>query len=178
MMMNKIPSNTPLNQILTYLESDQRYGGRNRALFALRQHLRIKDIAAMTNGDILNPDGTIRRFYISSIDGARYELDDITRAEIKRYLVYCWGSDLDLMESSDLDVPLFPTQKRSGFSANTLAQHFSALDKHIHGHFTKTGKATFAVSLPERQPTEAEPAKSHSNRSFRKIFSSLSHMVG
>jgi hypothetical protein len=32
-------------------------------------------------------------------------------------------------------VPVFPTQKRQQFSPNTLAQHFSALDKDIGQHF-------------------------------------------
>jgi hypothetical protein len=36
----------------------------------------------------------------------------------------------------DLDVPLFPTQKRERFSNNTLAQHFSLLDKDVWQRFT------------------------------------------
>jgi hypothetical protein len=52
--------------------------------------------------------------------------------------------------NTDLDVPLFPTQKRERFSNNTLAQHFSYLDKSIWQRFViqqATKKASIAGHL-------------------------------
>ena len=40
----------------------------------------------------------------------------------------------------DRNVSMFPTQKRRQFSPNTLAQHFSHLDKRIHRRFQATGR--------------------------------------
>ena len=45
MMLNKIPANTSLQSVLTYLDTSTKWGARNRALFAVRQQLRIKDIS-------------------------------------------------------------------------------------------------------------------------------------
>jgi hypothetical protein len=142
MMLNKMPPNTPLDSILTYLEKDERWGSRNRALFAVRQRLRIKDIANLKVIDLLNLDGSIRHIYLGS-DGVHFMLDADVRRECERYL----KERFELPENAlcrllgiDLRVPVFPTQKRQQFSPNTLAQHFSALDKDISQHFKPKSK--------------------------------------
>jgi hypothetical protein len=148
MMMNKLPPNTRLLQVLRYLCSSSRWGSRNRALFALRQTLRIKDIATMKISDILNPDMTISRIYISSEDWSRFELTDELREELKKYLLSLLNVpelSLNSLAAIQLNEPLFPTAKSAHFSPNTLAQHFSHLDKLIHNHFLETKKGSILI---------------------------------
>ncbi len=137
MMLNKMPPNTPISLVLSHLETATKWGSRNRAMFALRQCLRIRDISVLKVSDVVGYDGRVRGHYISE-DGIFYELDDAVQGELHRYLVNRFklrsGSLTDLT-GTDLGVPLFPTQKRERFSNNTLAQHFCYLDKTIHHRF-------------------------------------------
>lgn len=142
MMLNKFPANTTLQSILNYLDTSTKWGARDRALFAVRQQLRIRDITDLLVSDLLNPDMTIRRFYISK-DGIRFELSEEVQAEVRRYLIDLFdieGESLEPLLALNRNVSLFPTQKRCQFSPNTLAQHFSLLDKRIHQRFLATGK--------------------------------------
>jgi len=141
MMMNKLPSNTPISNILEFLDSCPRWSERNRCLFALRQALRIKDISVLRVSDVINQDGTINEYFISGIDGARFQFCPDLRSEIERYLKYLFSvptsSPLKQILELDTDIPLFATQKRAcGFSPNTLAQHYSLSDRVIHRHFS------------------------------------------
>jgi hypothetical protein len=150
MMLNKMPANTSLQSILNHLETNSKWGARNRALFALRQQLRIKDISALKVSDVLGLHGVVRGHYIAE-DGTVYLLDESLRAELHRYLISRFqphGGLLQPLAHLDLDVPLFPTQKRERFSNNTLAQHFSLLDKDVWQRFT-SGKANKGVRCPK-----------------------------
>jgi hypothetical protein len=142
MMLNKIPANTTLQSILNYLDTSAKWGARNRALFAVRQQLRIKDISDLLVSDMVNPDMTIRRIFISK-DGIKFELSEEVQAEVRRYLIDRFdieGESLEPLLALNRNVSLFPTQKRCQFSPNTLAQHFSHLDKRIHQRFKATGR--------------------------------------
>jgi hypothetical protein len=146
MMMNKIPANTSLQSNLNYLGASAKWGARNRALFAVRQQLRIKDISDLLVSDMVNPDMTIRRFFISK-DGIKFELSEEVQAEVPRYLIDRFdiaGESLEPLLALNRNVSLFPTQKRCQFSPNTLAQHFSHLDKRIHQRFKATGRSRSA----------------------------------
>jgi hypothetical protein len=140
MMMNKLPSNTPISNILEFLDSCPRWSERNRCLFALRQALRIKDISVLRVSDVINQDWTISECFISSIDGVRFQFCPDLRSEIERYLKYLFSvptsESLKQILESDTNIPLFATQKRAcGFSPNTLAQHYSLTDRVIQRHF-------------------------------------------
>lgn len=139
MMLNKVPENLSHTQILMYLSQNEKWGRRNRALYVLRKRLRIKDIATMTIADILSTNMSIRRTYVSTIDNSTYELDPITRSELQSYLFILLEDEIHPFKDfwqTDLTIPLFPTNKRESFSANTLAQHFSHLDRDIRNYFT------------------------------------------
>lgn len=152
MMLNKMPPNIPISSVLSHLETATKWGARNRAMFALRQYLRIRDISRLQVSDVLGLNGVVRGHYISE-DGIVYLLDDDLKAELHRYLLSRFqlkGNSLRLLISIDLDVPLFPTQKRERFSNNTLAQHFCYLDKSIWQRFVvqqATKKASISTSL-------------------------------
>ena len=139
MMLNKRPENVSLTEILEYLDRSERWGARNRALYAIRQQLRIKDIAPLTIGDLFHRDMTIRHMYISPIDGIRYELERITKTELQNYvltLLVAKGQGFDDHNQIDFGIPIFRTNQRECFSPNTLAQFFSYIDKDIRNHFT------------------------------------------
>lgn len=138
MMLNKMPPNIPISSVLSHLETATKWGARNRAMFALRQYLRIRDISRLQVSDVLGLQGIVRGHYISE-DGIVYLLDDDLKQELHRYLLSRFqltGNSLKPLINTDLDVPLFPTQKRERFSNNTLAQHFCYLDKNIWERFT------------------------------------------
>ncbi len=137
MMLNKMPANTTIQAILSYLETDTKWGPRNRAQFALRQQLRIKDISALQVSDVLGLNGEVRCHYIAK-DGSVYLLGADLKEELHRYLLSRFqlaGNSLKPLINSELNIPLFPTQKRDRFSNNTLAQHFCYLDKSIFQRF-------------------------------------------
>lgn len=152
MMLNKMPPNTPISLVLIHLETATKWGGRNRAMFALRQLLRIRDISVLKVSDVLGFDGSLRSHYISD-DGIFYELDNEVKGELHRYLLTRFelkGDSLKDLVGADLDVPLFPTQKRERFSNNTLAQHFCYLDKIIWARFAPQ-TASMKPSIFDRQ---------------------------
>ena len=91
MMLNKFPPHTTLPAILRFLDSCPRYSKRNRCLYALRQVLRIKDIAALRVSDVINQDGTVRNYFTSQIDGVRVQFDRDMRSEIQRYLRFLYS---------------------------------------------------------------------------------------
>jgi len=152
MMLNKMPPNTSINSVLSHLENTTKWGARNRALFAFRQVFRIRDISALRVADVLNLDTSIRKFYIAE-DGTRFELTSDLQDEVHRYLISKFnltGNSLEPLIKTNLNVPLFPTQKRAKFSNNTLAQHYSLLDKNIRQHFTAVKQATKKPSMSQR----------------------------
>ena len=137
MMLNKMPPNTSLHSVLEHLESATKHGIRNRAMFVIRQSLRIRDISALLVSDVLGLDGKIRNCYMSQ-DGQVFRLDDQLKKELHRYLLKRFmlsGNSLRPLLQVHFNLPLFPTQKRERFSNNTLAQHFSYLDKSIRCRF-------------------------------------------
>lgn len=69
MMLNKIPPNTSISSVLSHLEKASKYGDRNRAMFALRQLLRIRDISVLQVSDVLGLNGVVRGHYIAQ-DGS------------------------------------------------------------------------------------------------------------
>lgn len=171
MMLNKIPANTSLQSILNYLDTSAKWGARNRALYAVRQQLRIKDISELLVSDMVNPDMTIRRFFMSR-DGTRFELSEEVQAEVRRYLIDRFdikGESLEALLALDRNVPLFPTQKRCQFSPNTLAQHFSHLDKRIHQQFQAIGQGR---SVRNRSVSSAMTAAATVSP-FARLMSSL-----
>jgi hypothetical protein len=88
--------------------------------------------------DVLGFHGVVRGHYIAE-DGTAYLLDDELKQELHLYLISRFqlqGGSLKALINTDLDVPLFPTQKRERFSNNSLAQHFSLLVKALWQRFT------------------------------------------
>jgi hypothetical protein len=168
MMLNKLPVNTPFPAILSYLDTSAKWGARNRALFAVRQQLRIKDIAVMSVSSVVNLDASVRRFVVAS-DGIRFDLSATTQAELKRYIQNRFDiKSLEELTPEQAASPLFITQKKPHFSPNTLAQHFSYLDRSIHERFQATGSGRNA----RIQPIITQPAPAKKS-TLSRLMSSL-----
>lgn len=123
MMLNKFPANTSLQSILNYLETSTKWGARNRAQFALRQQLRIKDISGLQVADMLGHHGVIRGHYIAE-DGITYLLDEQLRAELHRYLISRFQLQGDSLRPSSTPTLMCPcSQHRSESDSATTHWH-------------------------------------------------------
>lgn len=141
MMLNKMPSNTPLPKILAFIENKSaRHGKRDRCLYAVRQQLRLSDIAHLSVASVVNLDASIRRFVIAD-DGRRFDLSVTTQAELKRYIKRRFSlKSLEDLTPEQAALPLFTTQKKPHFSPNTIAQHLSYLDRAVRECFPEPQK--------------------------------------
>lgn len=137
-MLNSLPSSTTITEVLDYISTLPRNSERNRAMLACRIELRIKDISSLTVGDVLCAAGHIRTSIVSKIDGKLFELSPALRKELERFIRNRFSvaeATLKRLFARESGKSLFSTQKASRFTANTLAQHFSLLDKQVHAHF-------------------------------------------
>lgn len=137
-MLNSFPSSTSITEVLDYISTLPRYSERNRAMLACRLELRIKDICLLTVGDVLRDTGHVRTSIVSKIDGKMFELSSALQKELVLYLRKRFSvaeATLKRLFARESGKSLFSTQKAARFTANTLAQHFSLLDKQVHKHF-------------------------------------------
>jgi integrase/recombinase XerD len=86
-------------------------------LLSLDAGMPVREIAELTIADVWNEDGTVKTtvFWPRKNDHIS-KLSSNMRKEVFSYLI---GID-----RSDMTAPLFGTQKREAFNANTLCQHF------------------------------------------------------
>ena len=146
--MNQFKQSLTMNSpemLEQYSEALRRFGrALNRSLFGNaaqrngKSILMVTDIAQMSVSSVVNPDASIRR-QIVGLDGKKFDMCAITQTELKRYIMSRFNiKSLENLTLEQAAAPLFPTQKKPHFSANTLAQHFSFLDRAIHQHFKST----------------------------------------
>lgn len=130
----------------------QRYGTRNRLALLLTHWagMRVGEVAALRVGDVLNADHSIKqeiRLQPDQTKGSSSRvvfLNERLRKEIAVY-VASW-------DRSDLDRRLITTQKREGFSANTLAQTLNTLYRRagLDGASSHSGRRTFITTLANK----------------------------
>lgn len=147
-----------LKLLLLYV-STLRHGARDRAMLLMTHWggCRIGEVAALKVSDVLAPDGQIAqevRLTAEQTKGKRSRvvvLSDKLRKELRLYLQtrFACKELLPLTYSEAMSKPLFPTQKREGFSANTAAYHLLMLYRGagLHGCSSHTGRRTFLTSL-------------------------------
>lgn len=140
-----------LRKVLDYLAS-RPHPARNR-LMMLMTHwsgMRVGEVAALRIGDVRNPDGTVKaeiRLDATQTKGKHARtvfLNDRLRKEIAVYL--------RLIIVTDPSKPLFVTQKRSAFSANTLCQTLNAIYRSvgIDGATSHSGRRSFITTLASK----------------------------
>lgn len=137
-----------LRQVLGQV-SLSRHAVRDRAMLMLTiaAGMRAGELAALCVGDVLDADGKVR----SELRLKAHQ----TKGHVGRTVFLNERAQRELAEyarnlrSQDAASPFFVTQKRTGFSANTLTQHFLVLYKRagLEGASSHSGRRTFITNL-------------------------------
>lgn len=151
MAQAKTLTQAELDQVLRYT-STMRYAARNRAMLltSFQSGMRVGEIAALKVGDVCNEDGTIKpevRLTAAQTKGRQPRtvfLGEKLRVELAVYL----GASTP----TEAQQPLFYTEKRQGFTANTLTQWFFWLYKKagISGASSHSGRRSFITGLANK----------------------------
>ena len=140
-----------LEQVLRFI-SARKYAERNRTMLLMGfwAGLRVKEIAQLKMGDVLNDDGTIkseirlRAVQTKGNDGRTVFLPAKLKEELAVYL--------KTRHIKDPTIALFHTSNRLSFTPNTLCQHFFWLYKKagIAGASSHSGRRNFITSLANK----------------------------
>jgi len=151
MAQAKTLTTAELEQVLRYI-STRKYAERNRAMLLMGYWagLRVKEIAELKMGDVLNVDGTVKGEIRLSAqqtkgkDGRTVFLPAKLREELMVYLKTRY--------IKEADIPLFHTSCRLGWTPNTLCQHFFWLYKKagIAGASSHSGRRQFITTLANK----------------------------
>jgi integrase/recombinase XerD len=146
-------------KLLLLFIATRKHAARDRAMMLMTHWggMRIGEVAAVRVGDVLALDGSIKqeiRLTAWQTKGKRSRivvLSEKLRKELLTYLQHRFKTK-DLVAVSytgALDKPLFPTQKREGFTANTAAYHFHMLYRAagIDGASSHSGRRSFLTQL-------------------------------
>ncbi|HHT8992370.1 TPA: tyrosine-type recombinase/integrase [Burkholderia cenocepacia] len=140
-----------LKQVLTYV-SLRRHALRNRAMVLLTHWagMRVGEVAALLVRDVLDTDGSIKseiRLAPEQTKG-RHARTVFLGQKLRRELAAYVAS----LKNPKHDGPLFYTQKRAGFTANTLCQYFHWLYKEagIQGASSHSGRRSFITNLASK----------------------------
>jgi integrase/recombinase XerD len=152
MAQAKTLTQNEIDQVLRYIATKQRYTVRNRTLLltSFYSGMRVGEIASLTINDVQNEDGTIRNEIRLSASQTKGNVGRVVfvneklRAELDNYL--------SNRRIKDKNQPLFYTEKREGFNANTLTQWFFWLYKKagISSASSHSGRRTFITNLANK----------------------------
>ena len=147
-----------LNLLLLYVGT-KKHGARDRAMVLMTYWggMRIGEVAATKVSDVLALDGTVKqeiRLTAAQTKGKHSRivaLSDKLRKELLSYLQIRFNTK-QLVAVSYTDAmhkPLFATQKRDGFTANTACYHFHMLYKGagLDGASSHSGRRSFLTQL-------------------------------
>ena len=149
-MSAKTLNDKELRKVLNYI-SVRKHAARNRAMLLVTfwGGLRVKECASLLVGDVWNGEAVKDEIRLSAdqTKGDRCRtvfLPEKLRKELIAYLA--------TIDRSDLTKPLFASQKRDHFSANTLCQHFHWLYQKagIDGASSHSGRRTFITTLASK----------------------------
>ncbi len=150
MSQAKTLTQAELDQVLRYVATKQ-YPERNRLLVLISfwSGMRVGEIAALRIADVRNEDGSIKNEVRLTTDQTKGRfarvvfLNDRLRSEIATYLRNSKRAP---------HLPLFPTAKKAGFTANTLTQWFHWVYKRagIAGASSHSGRRTFITNLANK----------------------------
>jgi integrase/recombinase XerD len=112
--------------------------------------MRVGEVAALSIGDVRNADGSVKdeiRLNAAQTKGKHARtvfVNDKLRKEIASYL--------KAIGSADPNRPVFRTQKRAAFSANTLCQTLNTIYRRagIEGATSHSGRRTFVTTLASK----------------------------
>ena len=152
MAQAKTLTQNEIDQVLRYIATKNRYAIRNRTLLltSFYSGMRVGEIASLTINDVQNEDGTIKNEIRLSASQTKGNVGRVVfvneklRTELDNYLRN--------RRIKDKDKPLFYTEKREGFNANTLTQWFFWLYKKagISSASSHSGRRTFITNLANK----------------------------
>lgn len=151
MSQAKILNSAELRRVLDYVAT-RKHSARNRAMLLLTHFagMRVAEVASLRLNDVLNDSGTVKeevRLKPEQTKG-KYARTVYLNLRIQKEL----AQYIKLINTSDLQKPLFYTQKRASFSPNTLAQYFLFLYRHvgIEGASSHSGRRSFLTHLANK----------------------------
>lgn len=148
----KVLSGKELRRVLDYVAT-RPHAARNRSIILLTHWaaMRIGEVASLRVGDVVARNGTIRTEI--RLDAARTKgkhartvyLNDKLRRELAVYVK-------SLGDAPPTDAPLFATQKRTGFSANSLCQTVNVIYARagMEGATSHSGRRTLITTLAQK----------------------------
>lgn len=147
-----------LNLLLLYTNT-RKHAARDRAMVLMTYYagMRIGEVAATKIKDVLALDGTIKSELNLTAEQTKGRhartvvLAEKLRKELKTYLETRFGTKelIALTYSDQLNKPLFATQKREGFDANTACYLLHMLYKGagLDGASSHSGRRSFLSAL-------------------------------
>ena len=148
----KVLTNKELRRVLDHVAT-RPHAARNRAILLLTHWaaMRIGEVAALRVEDVLNRDGTVKTEI--RLDAARTKakrartvyVNDKLRKELAT-----WVRQLPSVGTPD--AALFPTQKRTAFSANSLCQAVNLIYARagLEGATSHSGRRSLITSLASK----------------------------
>jgi len=151
MSQAKILNSVELRRVLDYVAT-RKHSARNRAMLLLTHFagMRVAEVASLRLNDVLNDSGTIReevRLKPEQTKG-KYARTVYLNLRMQKEL----AQYIKTINASDLQKPLFYTQKRASFSPNTLAQYFLFLYRNVglEGASSHSGRRSFLTHLANK----------------------------
>jgi len=151
MAQAKTLSQVELDQVLEYV-STKKYALRDRAIIltSFLGGLRVAEIASLTMGDVVNPDGSIKneiRLSAAQTKG-KYARTVFVSQRLQTEL----ANYLTTRHIKDADIPFFHTDHRLRFSPNGLCVWFYQLYKNvgISGGSSHSGRKFFITTLANK----------------------------
>ena len=151
MSQARVLNPTELRRVLDYVAT-RRHSARNRAALLLTHYagMRVAEVSALRINDVLNGDSTIKaeiRLMPNQTKGKHARtvyLNERMQKELAQYIKY--------LKNKDVTKPLFYTQKREGFSPNTLTQYFFFLYRKVglEGASSHSGRRSFLTGLANK----------------------------
>ena len=151
MSQAKILNAAELRRVLDYVAT-RKHSARNRAMLLLTHFagMRVAEVASLRLYDVLNDSGTVKeevRLKPEQTKG-KYARTVYLNLRMQKEL----AQYIKCINTSDLQKPLFYTQKRAGFSPNTLAQYFLFLYRNVglEGASSHSGRRSFLTHLANK----------------------------
>jgi integrase/recombinase XerD len=151
MSQAKILYSTDLRRVLDHVAT-RKHSSRNRCALLLTHYagMRVGEVASLRICDVLNDSGIIKeeiRLRPEQTKG-KYPRTVYINARMQKELLQY----IKILRIKDPTKPLFYTQKRDGFSANTLAQYFFFLYRSagIDGASSHSGRRSFLTGLANK----------------------------
>jgi integrase/recombinase XerD len=152
MSQAKTLSQSEIDQVLRYIAQKSRYATRNRTMLltSFFSGMRVGEIASLKVSDVQNTDGTIKSEIRLSANQTKGNTGRVVF--INEKLRDEFAAFLRIRKHRDSALPLFYTEKRSGFDANTLAQWFFWIfhKAGINSASSHSGRRTFITNLANK----------------------------